>query len=172
VTIAIPRPSLVVLIGPSGAGKSTFARKHFKRTETVSSDFCRALVSDDESDQSATESAFEVVRLIAAKRLSAGRLTVIDATSVQPHARVPLVALAHEHNVPAIAIVLDLPEELCIARSQARPGRPAPAEVVQSQVRDLTGSLPGLLSEGFQLVYLLSAPGEVDDAFVVISSAM
>jgi len=172
VTIAIPRPSLVVLIGPSGAGKSTFARKHFKRTETVSSDFCRALVSDDEWDQSATESAFEVLRLIAAKRLSAGRLTVVDATSVQPHARGPLLALALEHNVPAIAIVFHLPEELCVARSQARSGRPVPAEVVGSQVRDLTGSLPGLFNEGFQLVCLLSAQDEVDEAVIVVSTAM
>lgn len=167
-TIAIPRPALVVLIGPSGAGKSTFARKHFKRTEVISSDFCRALVSDDESDQSATESAFEVLRLIAAKRLRVGRLTVVDATSVQPHARAPLVALAHEHNVPAIAIVFNLSEDLCVARSQARPGRPVPPEVVRSQVRELTGSLPGLLNEGFQLVCQLSAQGEIDDAVVAM----
>ena len=161
-TIAVPRPSLVVLIGPSGAGKSTFARKHFKRTEVVSSDFCRGLISDDESDQSATESAFEVLRLIAAKRLSAGRLTVVDATSVQPHARQPLLTLAHEQNVPAIAIVLNLPEDLCVSRSQARPGRPVPPEVVRSQVRDLAGSLPGLLNEGFRFIYLLSTPEEID----------
>jgi protein phosphatase len=168
VTIAIPRPSLVVLIGPSGSGKSTFARKHFKRTEVVSSDFCRALVSDDESDQSATESAFEVLRLIAAKRLSAGRLTVIDATSVQPHARAPLVALANEYNVPAIAIAFNLPEELCVARSGARAGRPVPRDVVRSQARDLTGSLPGLLNEGFQLVCLLSAQDEIDGAVIAM----
>jgi protein phosphatase len=168
VTIAIPRPSLVVLIGPSGSGKSTFARKHFKRTEVVSSDFCRGLVSDDESDQSATEPAFEVLRLIAAKRLNAGRLTVVDATSVQPHARAPLVGLADEHNVPVIAIVLNLPEDLCVARSQARPGRPVPPDVVRRQVRDLAGSLPGLLTEGFRLVCLLSTPEEIDSARIAM----
>jgi protein phosphatase len=168
VTLAIPRPSLVVLIGPSGAGKSTFARRHFKRTEVVSSDFCRGLVSDDENDQSATESAFEVLRLIAAKRLSAGRRTVVDATSVQPQARRPLLALAQDHSVPAIAIVFNLPEDLCVARSQARPGRPVPAHVVRSQLRDLEASLPGLAGEGFQMLYVLNTPAEIDSICIAM----
>ena len=163
-TLAIPRPSLVVLIGPSGAGKSTFARKHFKRTEVVSSDFCRGLVADDESDQSATEAAFEILRFIAARRLSAGRLTVVDATSVQPHARQPLLALAREHHVPAIAIVLRLPAGLCLARSQARFGRPISRQVVASQMDDLENSLPGLGNEGFEIVYVLGTQEEVDQA--------
>ena len=59
-TVTIPELSLVVLIGPSGSGKSTFARKHFKPTEVLSSDFCRGLVSDDENNQAATKDAFEV----------------------------------------------------------------------------------------------------------------
>jgi protein phosphatase len=166
VTLAIPRPSLVVLIGASGAGKSTFARKHFKRTEVVSSDFCRGLVADDESDQSATEAAFEVLRFIAAKRLGTGRLTVVDATSVQPNARQPLLVLARAYRVPAIAIVLQLPDDLCVARSQGRSGRHVPPEVVRSQRRDLDRSLPGLESEGFEHIYLLSGQEEVDRAIV------
>lgn len=163
-TLVIPRPSLVVLIGPSGAGKSTFARKHFKRTEIISSDFCRGLVADDESDQSATEAAFEVLRAIASKRLSAGRLTVIDATSVQPHARQPLLALAREYHVPAIAIVLHLPEDLCVMRSQSRAGRPVSPEVIRNQMRDLEASLPELGDEGFEIVYELNTQEEVDNA--------
>jgi len=94
--IKIPELALVVLIGPSGSGKSTFARHHFKATEIISSDTCRGMVSDDENDQSATKDAFEVLQFIAARRLRAGHLTVIDATSVQPEARKPLVALARE----------------------------------------------------------------------------
>ena len=72
--LSIPELSLVVLIGPSGSGKSTFARKHFKATEVLTSDHCRALVSDDENDQTGTAAAFEVLHFIAAKRLAAGRL--------------------------------------------------------------------------------------------------
>ncbi|MGI4830630.1 MAG: AAA family ATPase [Janthinobacterium lividum] len=53
-------------------------------TEVVSSDFCRALVSDDESDQSATGDAFDLLHAIVRKLLARGRLTVVDATNVQP----------------------------------------------------------------------------------------
>ena len=89
--IPLPDLSLVVLIGPSGAGKSSFASTHFKATETISSDFCRGLVADDENDQAASNDAFAVLHYIAARRLASGRLTVIDATNVQPEARKPLV---------------------------------------------------------------------------------
>src|SRR5215207_2720138 len=111
-TITIPELALVVLIGPSGCGKSTFAKTHFKETEVLSSDFCRALVSDDENDQSATKDAFEVLHYIAAKRLAAGRLTVVDATNVQPEARKPLVALARQYHCLPVAVVLNVPEQL------------------------------------------------------------
>ncbi|HET8666657.1 MAG TPA: AAA family ATPase, partial [Terriglobales bacterium] len=84
--ITIPELALVVLIGPSGCGKSTFGRTHFKSTEVLSSDFCRGLVADNENDQSATKDAFEVLHFVARKRLAGGRLTVIDATNVQPDA--------------------------------------------------------------------------------------
>ena len=85
--ISIPELSLVILIGPSGCGKSTFARKHFLSTEIVSSDVCRALVADDENDQTATGDAFDLLHEIVRKRLARGRLTVVDATNVQPEAR-------------------------------------------------------------------------------------
>src|SRR6202011_4316129 len=96
-TIEIPELALVILIGPSGSGKSTFARKHFKPTEIITSDLCRALVADDENAQDATPAAFEVLHLIASKRLEGGRLTVIDATNVQPESRKSLVELAKKY---------------------------------------------------------------------------
>ena len=85
--LTVPELSLVVLVGVTGSGKSTFARAHFKPTEVISSDFCRGLVADDENDQSATPDAFDVLQYIAGKRLAGGRLTVVDATNVQPEAR-------------------------------------------------------------------------------------
>src|SRR6185437_6142159 len=112
--------SLVCLVGVTGSGKSTFAARNFRPTEVISSDFCRGLVADDENDQSATGDAFDVLNYIAGKRLAAGRLTVVDATNVQPDARKKLVALAREHDVLPVAIVLDLPEQVCSARNAAR----------------------------------------------------
>ena len=118
--ITIPKLSLVVLIGPSGSGKSTFARKHFLPTEVLSSDSCRGMVSDDENNQAATNEAFELLHFIAAKRLALGRLTVVDATNVQPEARKPLVELARKYHCLPVAIVLNLPERLCQDRNRAR----------------------------------------------------
>jgi len=80
-TIEIPELALVILIGPSGSGKSTFARKHFKPTEIITSDLCRALVADDENAQDATAAAFEVLHLIASKRLEGGRPRSTTASS-------------------------------------------------------------------------------------------
>src|SRR3954449_13375555 len=135
--LSIPKLSLVVLIGPSGAGKSTFARKHFLPTEVLSSDACRGLVGDDENDQAVTKDAFAVLHFIAAKRLALGRLTVIDATNVQPEARKPLVELARQHHVLPVAVVLDVPERLCHERNRGRPDRAFGPHVVRNQTSQL-----------------------------------
>ena len=63
--LKIPELSLIVLIGATSSGKSTFARKHFKPTEVLSSDFCRGILANDENDQSATKEAFELLHYIA-----------------------------------------------------------------------------------------------------------
>ncbi|WP_175408868.1 polynucleotide kinase-phosphatase [Streptomyces sp. TRM64462] len=166
--LAVTDLSLVVLVGATGSGKSTFARKHFKPTEVVSSDFCRGLVADDENDQTASGDAFDVLHYIAGKRLAAGRLTVIDATSVQPEARRQLVRLAREHDVLPIAIVLDVPEEVCAARNAARPDRAGmPRHVIKRHRRELHRSLRGLEREGFRKVHVLKSVAEIEAAEVV-----
>ena len=164
--LRIPDLCLVTLIGISGSGKSTFAASHFAATEVVSSDACRALVSDDENDQSATPDAFDVLHFIAAKRLAAGRLTVVDATSVQPEARRSLVALARQHHVLAVAIVLDVPERVCAARNAARPDRSFGAHVLRQQHSQLRRSLGSLRREGFHRVFVLSGEAEAAAATV------
>ncbi|NUK52117.1 polynucleotide kinase-phosphatase [Streptomyces lunaelactis] len=161
--------SLVVLIGATGSGKSTFARKHFKPTEVISSDFCRGLVADDENDQSASGDAFDVLHYIAGKRLAAGRLTVVDATSVQQESRRQLVQLARQYDVLPIAIVLDMPEEVCAERNAARPDRAGmPRHVIQRHRRELRRSLRGLEREGFRKVHILRTDEEVETAEVVL----
>ncbi|MFF9843417.1 polynucleotide kinase-phosphatase [Streptomyces sp. NPDC013740] len=168
-TLPVTDLSLVVLIGATGAGKSTFARRHFKPTEIVSSDFCRGLVADDENDQSASRDAFDVLHYIAGKRLAAGRLTVVDATSVQREARRQLVQLAREHDVLPIAIVLDVPESVCAERNAARPDRAGmPRHVIQRHRRELHRSLRGLEREGFRKVHVLRGVEEVEAAEVVL----
>ena len=167
--LSIPERSLVLLIGAAGSGKSTFARKHFKSTEIVSSDALRAMVSDDEADQTASGDAFHLLRLIAMKRLRRGRLTVIDATNVQPPARKSLLAIAAQTSAPTVAIVLNLPLDLCLARNRIRPCRQVNPEVVEKQVADLTDSLDGLAEEGLQRVYVLDNTEDIDSAFILMS---
>ena len=164
--LSIPELSLVVLVGVTGSGKSTFARAHFKPTEVISSDYCRGLVADDENDQSATPDAFDVLHYVAGKRLARGRLTVVDATSVQPEARAPLVALAREHDVLPVAIVLDLPASLCEARNARRPDRDFGAHVIRRQHAALRKSVRNLQREGFRAVHVLRSESEVAEVTV------
>ncbi|WP_433545252.1 polynucleotide kinase-phosphatase [Streptomyces sp. CA-294286] len=168
-SLPVPDLSLVVLVGATGSGKSTFALRHFEPTEVISSDFCRGLVADDQNDQSASRDAFDVLHYIAGKRLQAGRLTVVDATNVQPEARKQLVQLARKYDVLPIALVLDLPEEVCAARNAERPDRAGmPRHVIQRHRRELRRSLRGLEREGFRKVHVLRSVAEVDAAEVVL----
>jgi protein phosphatase len=164
--IALPEMSLVVLVGPSGSGKSTFARTHFKPTEIISSDFCRGLVADDENDQSATEAAFAVLHFILARRLEAGRLTVVDATNVQPEARKELIRLARNYHCLVTAIVFNLPERICHERNQQRPDRQFGPHVVRNQLRSLRQSLRHMKAEGFRHVHVLRSVDEVSAVII------
>ena len=160
--VPVPPAAMVVLIGPSGAGKTTFAARHFARTEVVSSDECRALVSDDGADQAATPAAFRLLHAIVRERLRAGRLAVVDATNVKPQSRRPLLATARRLARPAIAVVFAVPLELCLARIDLRLDRRVPADAVRRQHAYLTSSLPRLAGEGFDAIHVLRTADDVD----------
>jgi protein phosphatase len=166
-TLTFPELSLVVLIGISGSGKSSFAGKHFLPTEVISSDFCRGLVSDDQNDQTATRDAFEVLHYIAARRLARGKLTVIDATNVQPEARQPLVALAREYHCLPVAVVLDVPESLCRERNRERPDRNFGSHILRQQRQNLRRNIRNLRYEGFRHIFVLRSQEEVDQVEIV-----
>src|SRR5271170_7067636 len=118
--IEVPTLSLVVLVGASGSGKSTFARRHFKPTEIVSSDACRAMLADDENDQTVTKEAFALLHVIVEKRLRLARLTVVDATSVRREDRLSLIQLAQSVHALPVAIVLDVPPRACHDHNRGR----------------------------------------------------
>lgn len=164
--LRIPKLSLVLLIGPSGSGKSTFAHRHFLPSEVLSSDFCRGLVCDDENDQAATADAFDVLQYVAGKRLARGKLTVIDATNVQAEARAPLVQLARRYHCLPVALVFDLPEELCHERNRGRADRRFGPHVVRQQRAQMRRSLRGLKREGFRHICVLQNVEEVEAATI------
>lgn len=165
-TLNIPELSLVVLVGVSGSGKSTFARRHFKPTEILSSDYCRALVSDDENNLAATTDAFEVLHFIARKRLAAGKLTVVDATNVQPDARQSLVTIAREYHCLPVAIVLEVPERVAQDRNLTRPDRNFGSHVIRQQAQQLRRSLRGLQREGFRHMHVLKGLDDIENAVI------
>jgi len=152
--IEIPELSVVALVGASGSGKSTFAKTHFKPTETLSSDYFRALVSDDENNQKVTPQAFDSLYYVANKRLELGLLTVIDATNVQKEARASVLNLAKGQNCLAVAIVLDIPEKICKERNEKRSDRNFGGHVISRQIDQLKKSIRLLKKEGFRYVYV------------------
>ena len=158
---------MVVLVGAAGSGKSTLAVRLFAPTEVLSSDAFRALVSGDERDQSASEDAFALLHAALAARLKRGRLTVVDATNVEAWGRAQLLEIASGWQRPAVAIVLDLPLEVCLARNELRSGRRVPPAAIRRQHRQLRGALPGLAVEGFEAIHRLTSPEAVDAIEVV-----
>ncbi|MGL5631794.1 MAG: polynucleotide kinase-phosphatase [Azovibrio sp.] len=165
--LKIPELSLVVLIGASGSGKSSFARQHFLPTEIVSSDTCRGLVADDENDQNASKEAFELLHYLITKRLQRGRLTVVDATNVKADSRKALLAIAREYHFLPIAIVLDMPEQLCRERNAQRVDRNFGIHVIRNQRAQLQRSIRGLAKEGFRYLYIFKNEDEANAAKIM-----
>jgi protein phosphatase len=166
-TIEVPEVGLVVLCGASGSGKSRFARRHFADTEVVSSDRCRALVGDDETDQAVTGPAFELVHAIVDKRLAVGRMTVVDATNVKPQDRRALIELARSWDVLATAIVFDLPLSVCLDHNAARADRRTPTHAIKRQHATLRRTARRLGKERFGRTFILGSAAEVDRVEVV-----
>jgi protein phosphatase len=155
-----------VLVGAAGSGKSTFAARHFPPDAVLSSDAFRAILAGDEADQSVTRTAFSILHREAAKRLAAGRLVVVDATNVERHARIALLARARAVGVPAIAIVFALPAATVLARNAARAGRSVDTAVVERHLAVLAAILEGggasvLEAEGFDRAYVLASDADV-----------
>lgn len=163
-TLGIPDLSLVVLIGVSGSGKSTFAREHFAPFEVLSSDYFRGLVSNDENNQGASKDAFDALNFVAGKRLDAGLLTVVDATSVQAESRGHLVKLAREHDVLPVAVVLDVPLAVCLERNESRTDHTLEPRAIKRQADQLKRSLKSLRREGFRTIHILRSEEEIRNA--------
>jgi predicted kinase len=154
VRIAIPKNSLVVLCGPAGCGKSTFAEKHFLATQVVSSDGCRAQLSDDPTNQEITLLAFQLLHFIVERRLSLGRLTVADATNLKAEDRRPMIELANRFGFNLAAIIFNVSLDVCLARNAGRT-RSIPAEAIMVQHSLLPPTHASIRHEGFHYVFVV-----------------
>lgn len=159
-TIHLPANALAILMGPSGCGKSTFARTRFLETQVVSSDGCRRLVSDDPANQAATSQAFAVFHAIIRGRLALGRLTVADATNLQPHARAGLREQAAKAGAPVVVLVLDVPLEVCLEQARRRERHVRPEIILQHHelFEKAKRALPG---EGYHAVHTVGPETEI-----------
>jgi protein phosphatase len=165
IPLVIPRPAVVLLVGVAGCGKSTFAARHFAPTEVVSSDACRALVADDPNDQSASADAFAVLHLLLQRRLKRrGLVTAVDATSLRRRDRRPFVRAGQQAGTPVVAVVLDLPLEVCVERDRERSDRTVGADTLADMQQALHRGLPDLAREGLYAAYVLRTEAEVEAA--------
>ncbi len=165
--IEIPEFALVAMIGATSSGKTTFANKYFLPTEVLSSDFFRAMISNNENDQSVSSEAFDLLYYAANKRLGLMKTTVIDATNLQESARKQVIELAHEQNVHSVAIVLNLPESEIMKRNAANPKKNYPERVIRKHCSDLRRSIKHLKREGFRFIYVLNSQEDIDNAEIV-----
>lgn len=118
--ITLPRRSLLVLCGPAGSGKSTFAAQRFIPTSIVSSDYCRAMICDDENNQQVNRDTFDLFYYIIRKRLFLGHFTVADSTALQPEARRKLRALSRQFGYLGCLLIFNIPAEICLERDRMR----------------------------------------------------
>jgi len=149
--IRLTRPSVVVLCGPAACGKSTFAARHFRPTQIISSDQARALVCDDERDQRFQMQAFALLHFLIEQRLDVQRLCVVDSTALTTQARRNLLELARKHRVPCVALVFNVPLEKCLERDAKRErtvGRP----VIERQYQLFEQAAAAIKQEGFDEV--------------------
>ena len=158
--IEIPKVCVVAMVGVSGSGKSTFAKKYFKETEILSSDYFRGLISDDENNQAVSKAAFEALYFVAEKRLSINRTVVIDATNVKPRDRAQVIDLAKKYDVLPVAIILNTPEDICIERDNNRSNRQVGNGVISRQSNELKRNIKDLRKEGFRYIYSIDDPNE------------
>jgi len=155
--IRLVRPSVVVLCGPAACGKSTFAARHFRPTQVISSDRCRALVCDDEQDQRFQAQAFALLDFLVERRLGVNRLCVIDSTALSQGARQSLLELAREYRVPCVVFLFETPLAVCIARDAGRE-RTVGQPVVERQYQMFEQAKSSIAQEGFdQIVELRGA---------------
>lgn len=152
--VVLPNACLVILCGPAGSGKSTFAQRNFSETAIVSSDRCRAMLTDDESNMRASADAFALFHQIIDTRLRLRRLTVADSTALHPDARRDLRRLARRWKTPITIVVFDVPEETC-QRWNARRGRRVGRSVIHRQWQQSRHALQRIPHEGYDQVIIL-----------------
>ncbi|MEU7280397.1 RNA ligase family protein [Streptomyces sp. NPDC045431] len=156
-------PRLVHLVGPSGSGKSTFGRRlpgmgaGAGVAAYVSLDELRAArgARSDQRDNGAVLRE-GLDRLDTA--LAAGGTVVWDATSLNPHQRSLVHAVAHRRDA-LVTHAVALVDEAELARRNAHRTHAVPPEVLAGQLRRFVPPYPGQAHR----TWYVGASGTVED---------
>jgi protein phosphatase len=162
--VVLPERSLIVLCGPAGAGKSTFARtfiaqfkeQGYRETSIVSSDYCRALICDDETNQQVNKDTFELFYYIIHKRMFQERLTIADSTALQVETRHKLLDLAAKHHYYTCLFLFNMSLETCLRydQHQAR-GRIVGEDVIRYHLGLLQRAIKDVSDEGWGTIHVI-----------------
>ena len=149
--VRLVRPSIVLLCGPAACGKTTFAQRHFRPTQIISSDWARGRVCDDERDQRFQPQAFSLVRYLTELRLGLNRLCVVDSTALTPPHRKEYLELAKQFHVPCVVFLFDVPLEKCIERDRLRE-RTVGSSVIERHYQAFNQTKTDIKQEGFDQI--------------------
>lgn len=152
--IRVTRPSIIVLCGPAACGKSTFAFRHFRPTQVISSDACRALVCDDERDQRYNSQTFALVDFLLSQRLSLNRLCVVDSTALTPVARKSLLERGRRCGVRVELFMFHIPLAKCLELDSQRQ-RSVGQKVIEEHYQLFEQALASVGEEGFDRIEAL-----------------
>jgi predicted kinase len=109
----------------------------------------RALIADDEDDQSIHPQVFRALRQLLSARIEVGRpSSYIDATNLFEAQRRPFIELAAGRGCAVDALCFETPLEVCLERNRNRSRR-----VPEQVIRELAESFERpRLAEGFRRI--------------------
>ena len=134
-------PRLIHLVGPSGSGKSTFARGMRGVDAYVSLDELRE-ARGSRADQRAGGDVLRAGLGRLDTALASGGTVVWDATSLNPHQRSLVHAVAHRRDALTTHAVVLVDEDELVRRNAVRP-HPVPPDVLTAQLHRFVPPYPG-----------------------------
>jgi predicted kinase len=157
-------PLLIILVGSPGSGKTTWARRNCYGTVHVSQDELVDAITPGGFDHAYRPVYREAEDAAARAGLRAGQTVIVDRTNRTRVHRERWIRIAREAGVPAVAVVMSTPENVCRERNAERGhSRRLTDERMQ---RMLASFEPVMQDEGFAAIYFnsgLDAGVEIDE---------
>ncbi|HEX2900398.1 MAG TPA: polynucleotide kinase-phosphatase, partial [Bacteroidia bacterium] len=167
--IKLPDFVLVLLVGPSGSGKSHFAETHFPAAEVIAQRQFEAMLSDDGSDEALHEETLKLMHQAIELRLKYKKACVVDAPLLTQDSRKELRRLSKKYHCKAVAIVFQIPAQVCITRNAKRSDGDPGAQLVRSQMGKMERIGKDLEEEGFKSQFLIGPEQDASSIFLTRS---